>query len=164
MQAGNKDLPLGERLNSISIYQSNMDEFFMVRVGSLMGQQLLSKSIRDNKTNMTSAGKIEAIIKETVRPNRLKDAIYQDLLDEFGNNGIVITRYRDFIERLYLNLTQNENRAAEIILKYESERIHTFNPGLMILRSVVDVYGCKSIYVSRYGIREGYLLCEIIKR
>lgn len=103
MQAGNKNLPLGERLNFISIYQSNLDEFFMVRVGSLMDQQLLSKSIRDNKTNMTSAEQIEAIVREAVRLNRLKDTIYKELVNELNSNGIVITRYRDL---------DNDKRAA----------------------------------------------------
>ena len=38
MQASYSYLPLGERLNFISIYQNNLDEFFMVRVGSLLDQ------------------------------------------------------------------------------------------------------------------------------
>ena len=42
-----------ERLTFASIYQSNLDEFYMVRVGSLVDQMFLSKDIRENKTNMT---------------------------------------------------------------------------------------------------------------
>ena len=49
-----REVPLCERLNFASIYQSNLDEFFMVRVGSLMDQMLLSKNLRDNKTHMTA--------------------------------------------------------------------------------------------------------------
>lgn len=78
-----------------------------------------------------------------------------------GDNRIIS---KDNLDRLYSLLTGDDKKAAEIILKYEPERIHTFIPGLMILRSIVNVYGCKNIYVSRYGIREGYLLSEIIKR
>ena len=52
-EAENKKVPLCERLNFAAIYQSNLDEFFMVRVGSLVDQMLLKKDIRDNKTNLT---------------------------------------------------------------------------------------------------------------
>lgn len=53
-EAENKNVPLCERLTFASIYQSNLDEFFRVRVGSLVDQMLLSGKIRDNKTNMTA--------------------------------------------------------------------------------------------------------------
>lgn len=55
-EAENKKVPLCERLNFAAIYQSNLDEFFMVRVGSLVDQMLLKKDIRDNKTNLTPGG------------------------------------------------------------------------------------------------------------
>ena len=44
-EAENKKVPLCERLNFAAIYQSNLDEFFMVRVGSLVDQMLLKKDI-----------------------------------------------------------------------------------------------------------------------
>lgn len=65
---------------------------------------------------------------------------------------------------LYELLIKDDIKAAEIILRYEPERIHTFLPGLMILKGIVECYGCKSIYVSHYGIREGYLLGEILRK
>ena len=53
--------PFCERLSFASIFQSNLDEFFMVRVGSLYDQMLVSKDIRDNKTNMTCQEQLLAI-------------------------------------------------------------------------------------------------------
>ena len=53
-EAENKEVPLCERMNFVSIYQSNLDEFFMVRVGSLQDEMLLNKKVRDSKTKMTS--------------------------------------------------------------------------------------------------------------
>ena len=50
-EAENNEVPLCERMNFVSIYQSNLDEFFRVRVGSLQDQMLVNKKIRDNKTN-----------------------------------------------------------------------------------------------------------------
>ena len=58
-EAENPEVPLCERLTFASIYQSNLDEFFMVRVGSLYDQTLLNKKIRENKTGMTSQEQIE---------------------------------------------------------------------------------------------------------
>lgn len=116
-----------------------------------LGKRLILRYL--NKTFCSSQVVAKTLIRVTSNADIDTDNLYDEDLD-----------YRDFIERLYLNLTQDENRAAEIILEYEPERINTFILGLVILRIVVDVYGCKSIYMSRYGIREGCLLSEIIKR
>ena len=53
-EAGNPDVPLAERLNFISIFQTNLDEFFMVRVGTLLMQMQSAEKIVENKTYMTS--------------------------------------------------------------------------------------------------------------
>ena len=64
-EAQDKSVPLCERMSFLSIFQSNLDEFFMVRVGSLEDQKLLSQKIRDNKTNMTPGEQIDAILKKS---------------------------------------------------------------------------------------------------
>lgn len=48
-EAESEKNPLCERLTFASIYQSNLDEFFMVRVGSLIDQMIVSKNVKDNK-------------------------------------------------------------------------------------------------------------------
>ena len=53
-EAEDQNVPLCERMTFVSIYQSNLDEFFMVRVGSLQDEMLLGNKIRDSKTKMTS--------------------------------------------------------------------------------------------------------------
>lgn len=65
-KAENQEVLLCERMTFVSIYQSNLDEFFRVRVGSLMDQMLLNTTIRENKTNMTAQEQIQEIIKETI--------------------------------------------------------------------------------------------------
>ena len=48
-EAGNPRVPLAERMTFASIYQTNLDEFFMVRVGSLEDMKLLDEETRENK-------------------------------------------------------------------------------------------------------------------
>lgn len=60
-EAENKEVPLCERLTFASIYQSNLDEFFMVRVGSLIDQMLLDKNMKENKTKMTPQEQLSLI-------------------------------------------------------------------------------------------------------
>ena len=75
-EAENPEVPLCERMTFVSIYQSNLDEFFMVRVGSLQDQMLLDTKIRENKTKMTAEEQIKAIVKEVKKLNKRKDEAY----------------------------------------------------------------------------------------
>ena len=93
-EAENQEVPLCERMNFVSIYQSNLDEFFRVRVGSLQDQMLVNKKIRDNKTNMTSEEQIKAIVKEVKRLNKRKDAAYADLMRKVAEYGITLVDFK----------------------------------------------------------------------
>ena len=64
-ESGNPRVPLAERLTFASIYQSNLDEFYRVRVGTLMDQMESAEVVRENKTNMTSEEQVKAILKAT---------------------------------------------------------------------------------------------------
>lgn len=87
-EAENSDVPLCERMNFVSIYQSNLDEFFRVRVGSLQDQMLVNKKIKDNKTNMTSEEQIKAILKTVKKLNKRKDAAYKKVMEKVEEYGI----------------------------------------------------------------------------
>ena len=93
-EAESHSVPLCERLNFASIYQSNLDEFFMVRVGSLADQMLLSKSIKDNKTHMTPEEQIRSIIKMVRQLNRRKDAVYVELMEQLEGYGIRLVNFQ----------------------------------------------------------------------
>lgn len=103
-EAENPEVPLCERLTFASIYQSNLDEFFMVRVGSLYDQTLLDKVICENKTGMTSQEQIDAILKRTRQINKRKEAVYEDLMARVAEQGIRILRFNELDEEgaLYL--------------------------------------------------------------
>ena len=72
--------PLCERLSFLSIFQSNLDEFFMVRIGSLHDMMLLKKEERENKTNMTAKEQIAALLKRIQELTARKDQIYRELM------------------------------------------------------------------------------------
>lgn len=92
-EAGNPRVPLAERLTFASIYQSNLDEFYMVRVGTLMDQMESSEEIRENKTNMTSKEQIKAILEATRILDKKKDMIYEQLMGELEPQGIRIINF-----------------------------------------------------------------------
>ena len=86
--------PLCERLSFASIYQSNLDEFFMVRVGSLVDQEHLSPKLCENKTNMTPAEQLEAVLHTVRQLNARKDFIYAKLLGRVEEAGVRLVDFR----------------------------------------------------------------------
>ncbi|MCD7818290.1 MAG: polyphosphate kinase 1 [Lachnospiraceae bacterium] len=90
--------PLCERLNFLSIYQSNLDEFFMVRVGSLHDRMLLKKEERENKTNMTAEEQTQAVLSEVQVLNIRKDIAYQELMNDLSAQGIQILKFASLDE------------------------------------------------------------------
>ena len=61
-EAGNPRVPLAERMTFASIYQTNLDEFFMVRVGTLMMQMNAKEKVIENKTGMTGKRNFSACL------------------------------------------------------------------------------------------------------
>jgi len=109
-EAENKKVPLCERLTFASIYQSNLDEFFRVRVGSLVDQMLLGGKIRDNKTKMTAKEQIQAVLHQVTKLNRRKDAVYDTIMGQLEDYGIRLVDFRkiskkesEYLEKYFLN-------------------------------------------------------------
>ncbi|MHA5220057.1 polyphosphate kinase 1 [Dysosmobacter sp. Phy] len=93
-EAESESVPLCERLSFASIYQNNLDEFFMVRVGSLADRMLLSKNLRDSKTHMTAEEQIRAVLKDVARLNRRKDAVYATLMSRLEDCGVRLVNFK----------------------------------------------------------------------
>lgn len=81
-EAADKLVPLCERMSFLSIFQSNLDEFFMVRVGSLYDQMLVDKMARENKTGMTSREQLEAVFEATRILSERKDLVYREYMKQ----------------------------------------------------------------------------------
>ena len=86
--------PLCERLSFASIYQSNLDEFFMVRVGSLVDREHLSPNIRENKTLMTPGEQLSEVLRTVRRLNERKDFIYAKLLGRMEEAGVRLVDFK----------------------------------------------------------------------
>ena len=109
-EAENKKVPLCERLTFASIYQSNLDEFFRVRVGSLIDQMLLGGKMRDNKTKMTAKEQIQAVLHQVTKLNRRKDAVYETIMGQLEEQGVRMVDFRkvskkesEYLERYFLS-------------------------------------------------------------
>ena len=107
-EAENPENPLCERLTFASIYQSNLDEFYMVRVGSLVDQMLLAKDIRENKTNMTPKEQLDVILARTKKLNRKRDVVYEEIMESLEEYGVHMLNFhkiekedRNYLERYF---------------------------------------------------------------
>ncbi len=88
MEAADEGVPMLERLKFAAIFTGNLDEFFMIRVGSLFDLVGINKEAVDNKTGMTVVQQLEAVF-EAVQPLiRKKDAIYRGLTALLRLGGI----------------------------------------------------------------------------
>ena len=107
-EAENPENPLCERLTFASIYQSNLDEFYMVRVGSLVDQMLLAQDIRENKSNMTPEEQLDAILARTKKLNRKRDVVYEEIMENLEQYGVHMLNFhkiekedRNYLERYF---------------------------------------------------------------
>lgn len=93
-EAQDPAVPLLERLNFASIFQSNLDEFFMVRVGSLYDQMLIKPKKKDNKSNMTAREQLEAIFYKVNELEPMKDIAYKNIMLELMEYGVEQINFR----------------------------------------------------------------------
>lgn len=173
-EAENQEVPLCERMTFVSIYQSNLDEFFRVRVGSLMDQMLLNTTIRENKTNMTAQEQIQEIIKEVKRLNLRKDRAYAELMKKLEGYGVKLIDFasakadeKKYLERYFnheiMPLTsptivakrqpfpflKNEEIYAVVVLETRSkkERIGIIPCSNTMLERLIELPGGKGRYM-----------------
>ena len=173
-EAENQEVPLCERMTFVSIYQSNLDEFFRVRVGSLMDQVLLNTTIRENKTNMTAQEQIQEIIKDVKRLNLRKDRAYAELMKKLEGYGVKLidfasakTDEKKYLERYFnheiMPLTsptivakrqpfpflKNEEIYAVVVLETRSkkERIGIIPCSNTMLARLIELPGGKGRYM-----------------
>ena len=98
-EAQDETVPLGERLKFVTIFTSNLDEFFMIRVGSLYDMVMLGDEAKDNKSGLSAAQQLERIYPRVGTLIAMRDEIYQHINEELGHYGISELSMKDLDSR-----------------------------------------------------------------
>lgn len=120
-EAGNPRVPLAERLTFASIFQSNLDEFFMVRVGTLMVQMHVKEKICENKTGLSSKEQVTKILEKTEELEKKKAKIYEQIMGELEPHGIRI-----------INFNKLSNEEGKVLETYFDHQIMPFLSPMLI--------------------------------
>lgn len=107
-EAEDKEVPLLERLMFVSIFINNLDEFFMVRVGSLFDLSILHENKIDNRSGMTPSEQLNSIYEEVKPLYRKKEKIYYEIennLKSYGISSVSINELnnteRDYVKQYF---------------------------------------------------------------
>ncbi len=137
-QGADPTVPLLERLNFISIFWSNLQEFFMVRVGSLTDLVLLKKSIVDPKSGMTPAEQLDAVYARCHELYPYYEETFENLRGLLAQENICQLRKDDLTDEQLVAL---DDYMADNVLPFLSPQIvnarhpfpHLENGGLYIV-------------------------------
>lgn len=136
-EATDTKVPVLERLTFCSIFSSNLDEFFMVRVGSLHDQILIGDDSKENKTQMTATEQIDAILKKVSHLVPEKDNAFNDVMKELSAKGISQINFKD--------LTKQQTEFFEYY--FEREILPLISPQIIDKRHPFPFLNNKDIYV-----------------
>lgn len=138
-QGADPTVPLLERLNFISIFWSNLQEFFMVRVGSLGDLALLKKSIIDPKSGMTPAEQLDAIYERCHELYPYYEETYQHLNGLLAREGIRQVRKDRLTDEQLVFL---DDYMADNVLPFLSPQIVNARHPFPIWRTAASTSSC----------------------
>ena len=98
-QANDLSNPLLERCKFLSIFCSNLDEFFMVRVGSLLNETRVTPDVCENKTGLTPQQQIDGILQVCRELYAARGLTFSRLSRELKKDGVRLLRGKDLSER-----------------------------------------------------------------
>lgn len=134
-EAGDPSVPLFERLRFLSIFCSNLDEFYMVRVGSLLDQSLLGGGQADTKTGMSPQEQIDAVNRAVQLLCPQKDSVYRLVMRDLGA----------FAHVPFKDLDGGEKRVARAY--FESEVLPLLSPQIVDAHHPFPHLENKKLYV-----------------
>lgn len=110
-ESADLSVPLMERLSFAYIFANNLDEFYMVRVGSLNDKMLTNDGDRDGKTQLKPSEQLDRIYSRTKTLLAKKDEHFSSLRSELAVQGIKHLSYKDLNDR--------EREFAEAFFNFE---------------------------------------------
>lgn len=111
-EANDERVPLFERLKFLAIFSANLDEFFMIRVGSLYDLLLMDETHIDNKSSMTAEEQLKAVYKAVAPLYQTKDNTYSLLKNQLNEYGILNMSVKDL-----------QGKAKRFVQKYFQEYV-----------------------------------------
>lgn len=149
-EAGDRTNPALERLKFISIFSSNLDEFFMVRVGSLFDVLKMSPAEIDNKSGMTSREQLERIYSIIPGLVELKKQLYASVTADLSKQGVMDLLYSELEDAEKKHISQYFQQSilpilSPIIIGSHHPVPHLVNKCLYIAVCLEDKKGKKSI-------------------
>ena len=124
-EAMDKTVPVLERLKFLSIFDTNLEEFFMVRIGSLTDLSKLKKQPVDSKSGMSASEQIDTCLNKLVPMYERKDQIYFDLLSDLADVGINIQKVADLDKKASELCETYFDTKIEPILSFQIiDRVH----------------------------------------
>jgi len=93
-EAYSQNNPLLEKCKFLSIFTSNLDEFFMVRVGSLFNELLVNPAAKENKTGLTPSEQLDGVYKYTKKLYEMRAKTAKKIFSELKKEGITINNAR----------------------------------------------------------------------
>ncbi len=139
-EAEDGGVPLLEQLKFVSIFTTNLDEFFMVRVGSLFDISVLASEQIDNKTGMTATEQLEAVYDFVPKLIKKRDKIYKRLVKELNSQGI--------FDLSYAELTDDEKDYLE--LHFKTQILPVLSPQIVDIHHPFPNLINKQLYISTY--------------
>ena len=146
--------PLCERLNFASIFQSNLDEFYMVRMGMLL--DTLKLGVTDTKTGMTSEQQIAAVLDKTRELLAGRDRIGKGLLTELSEHGVTLCGFDGLPDKTQSFLEKYFNSS---VLPLLSPQIIGRKQPFPFLRHK-EIYAVAQLRTKNGGDRLGIVPCE----
>lgn len=137
-EAKDISVPLFERLKFVSIFCSNLDEFYMVRVGSLYDQTLLKKQKKDTKWKLSPRSQLDLIFEKTEELMPEKDTVYAELIQEFTKKNLTQLDGKNLTEEEFNELKQYFKREVAPLL----------SPQIINKKQPFPFFNNKEIYVA----------------
>ena len=151
-EADDKAVPLLERLKFVSIFMTNLDEFYMIRVGRLNDLNKIKVEIRNDKSGLTPGEQLELIFEKTRKLIRERDSVYSEITSQLREYGIYDLKFdeldkneRKHVENYFKNRIQPV--LSPMIIDNQHQFPHLANKQLYVLATLRNESGSKNMKI-----------------